>query len=123
MKTSTEILHRSVIIDLIERLSSNLFHQHTLDEISTISGYSKGYLQRIFMETSHDTVANFFRKVRIRHIIDDIKYSSIPFAELYPQYGFSSQQVFSCQFKRVTGCTPGNCRKNMACENCIELDV
>lgn len=94
MKTSTEILHRSVIIDLIERLSSNLFHQHTLDEISTISGYSKGYLQRIFMETSHDTVANFFRKVRIRHIIDDIKYSSIPFAEFTRNMAFHRSRCF-----------------------------
>lgn len=43
MKTSIENLHRSFISNLIKKVSSNLFYHHTLDEILTIPGNSKGY--------------------------------------------------------------------------------
>lgn len=111
-------MHEAVVRDIIKWIILNQGRDLSLKQISGVSGYSSGYLQRIFYEQCHCTIGSFCRRYKLVSIIDELRENVYPLKTLGINYGYSTQQAFSHYFMRETGCTLGQCRKSTECNQC-----
>lgn len=58
-------------------------------------------------------IQNYVNKCRMEHVIEMMKTSSLPLAEIAEQSGFNSPRYFSTSFKNYTGMTPSQYKKEV----------
>jgi AraC family transcriptional regulator len=95
-----EILH--------ERFAENL----TLENIAREVSVHPGYLARVFRQKFQCTVGDYVRALRVEYARCEISGSEKTLAEIAYLAGFASQSHFTTVFKRCTGATPAQFRKN-----------
>lgn len=120
MNRYIERLHQAIINDIINWLRVNNGNKQSIANIAAISGYSKGHIQRVLYKYHHITLGRFCRELRVSKMINDLKERKYSLVEISVIHDFPSQQTFAHYFKRETGCTPGDCRRNPDCLLCRE---
>ncbi|CAM3449608.1 response regulator [Erysipelothrix anatis] len=70
------------------------------------------YLSRLFPKIIGKSVVSYINEVRIIKAKELIENENLKFYEISEMVGFSSPIIFSTTFKKVTGETPGDYRKN-----------
>ena len=103
--------NEEVIDTLTDWINSHLDQRLSIDDIAEKSGYSKWYLQKLFLRYRNETLARYIRKRKLAACVYALKNSSTPIITLAVKYHFESQQSFTRSFKQVMGCTPYVCRR------------
>ena len=101
----------------IER-AREIIHAHfsdklTLSAIAESIGVHPVYLAREFRNRYNCTIGGYIRHLRIQFACRQMANSDVTVAEIASAAGFFDQSHFSRTFKRLTGSTPTNYRKNV----------
>jgi AraC family transcriptional regulator len=70
------------------------------------------YLSRIFSTNSGTTIQKYYISLKIEKAKELIINGELSTSDIANELGYSSQQIFSTQFKKETGKTPGEYRIN-----------
>jgi AraC-like DNA-binding protein len=99
-------------LKLEQTLRENLSHQWTLEEMAALVGLgSTAFSQKVKNYTGF-TPLNYLINIRISEAIKLLKKKDIAITDIALDTGFYSSQHFSTTFKKFTGYTPSDFRKN-----------
>ncbi len=91
---------------------NNLKNPLTLDLIAKNQNVSKGYLSSVFKKDSGKTLTEFILEKRVEQAISLLTTTNLKVQTIALQCGFLDLQYFSKQFKKVSGKSPLEYRKN-----------
>jgi AraC family transcriptional regulator len=100
LRTARELIH--------DRFAEPL----TLEVISAETGVHPAHLARTFRRHYHCTVGDYLRQLRVEAACRALASSQAALVEVALAAGFADQSHFTHSFKRATGMTPGEFRKN-----------
>jgi len=101
-----KVFHRAV-----DYMNSNIGKQLLVQDISRCCGVGESILKRIFKKKSGIGVHKYLMQVKIKRAIEMIN-EGVSISEVADRLGFSSQGYFSLVFKRETGKTPMQIKKD-----------
>lgn len=104
--TSDERIER--IIQLIEQRYEEPL---TLSELAEYENLSSSYLSRYFKQMTGMGFLNYLNRVRIKHSLDDLLYTSDNLFQIAMKNGFSTAKNYTVVFKTVYQQTPAQYRK------------
>ncbi|MEO6230262.1 MAG: AraC family transcriptional regulator [Ferruginibacter sp.] len=97
---------------LEEALRKDISHQWTVDEMAALVGLGNTLFNDTVKNYTGFTPLNYLINIRISEAIRLLKKSHISIINIALDTGFNSSQHFSTTFKKLTGFTPGEFRKN-----------
>lgn len=126
------LLHREVVDDYAQRMSiirkqnrypkavtlcldyiyDNLHTRITLDKLTEVTKLSPAYLSKLFHREVGLTISGYIIKKRIQAAENMLKFSDYSCLEISEYLCFSSESHFIQVFRKHTGYTPKNYRKN-----------
>lgn len=84
----------------------------TLDEISRKFSYSKSYISHMFKKESGCTLKSYCNKLKVRDAMQLLYSTNISVTDIAYMVGFNNFSYFINTFKKITGITPLEYRKN-----------
>ncbi len=102
---------KEVIEQTLLWIDENVDKKITMDDLSSLSGYSKWYFQRLFTKYVKVTPATYIRRKKLLLSLTAIKYGTKNIGMIAEDYGFNSHQTYNRIFKKELGCTPAYCRE------------
>lgn len=102
-----------LIIDNTGYLDPNL----SLESVANEIGLSKSYLSRIInaeLQTNFNDYVNSFRVAEAQNLLLNPQFSNYTLVSIGLEAGFNSKTTFNTVFKKQTGLTPSQYRKNRA---------
>lgn len=116
---------------LISQIKSVLIQQIQHSEQSLVENYSSfiseklhheyTYLSRLFSQVEGITIEKYITKLKVERVKELIFYKEKTLSEIADQLGYSSVAYLSSQFKKETGMTPSQFKKQSR-ENRMSLD-
>lgn len=101
---------------LLSYLFSHLTQQLTLEKICRDTLMGRSQLEKLFHENFHCGVILYFHRMKVEEAKRLIRDSRMDLAQIADALGYRSAQYFSRQFKKLTGMSPAQyrrqCRKN-----------
>ena len=94
-----------------EFVRQNLSRALTLREIAAHFGFSPGYLSQIFSEREEMTLSDYIVGARISRAKELLNQTDRSITEILYSVGFNSPEHFSRTFRRLTGMSPRQYRK------------
>ena len=98
----------SVVLRYIDQ---NYMNDITLEELSSIAGYSTYHFSRLFKKYSNTTFINFLNRRRVRAAEMMLLESENSITDVAMKSGFSSLTTFNRVFKIINGYTPSEYKK------------
>lgn len=105
--------HRAMLISTEDYIRSHLAEDLTLERLSGRAKFSPSHFHRIFTAYFGKPPHDFILSCRIEAAQAGLRSDRCSLIELAAACGFSSQSHFSAQFKKATGQTPLQYRKEM----------
>ena len=105
MKTKT-------INDVLYYIEDNFVSGIDIDDISRFSGYSRRHIQSVLKQRINMPVGLYIRKRRVTKAANLLRLTYMDIIDISLRVGFDSQQSFCREFKKLTGYTPTEYRKN-----------
>ena len=99
-------------MNLEQSLRQNLSHQWTVEEMAALVGLGTTLLNEKVKSYSGFSPINYLINIRIAEAIKLLKRPGISLTDIALDTGFYSSQHFSTTFKKLTGYTPSEFRKN-----------
>lgn len=96
----------------IDYINEHLQERLSLNKISSELKINKSYLCELFKKETGVTIHSYILKKKIEGAIDLLLQSELPPQKISDYFSFSSPSHFSATFKKATGFTPENYRKN-----------
>jgi AraC family transcriptional regulator len=103
------------IIERIKILIINSIHHQSIESFSDINlskeivsetGLSYQYVSSLFSSTEGITIEKFIISQKIEKVKELLVYNELTLSEIAYNFGYSSVQHLSNQFKKITGLTP-----------------
>lgn len=91
---------------------NNLNENLTVTNVAVKSGYSSWHFQRLFKEQTGKSLAAFIREKKMIECVRRIRSKKYNIIDVVVEYNFGSQQQFTRAFKKITQCTPGQCKRD-----------
>jgi len=104
----------SAIAKIVKYIECNYKENLTTQTIAVACNISVSYLHRIFKNALNTTPIDYLINCRISAAKELLSNTSIPLINIAYECGFNSQSYFSDCFKRKSGMTPNEFRKNTA---------
>jgi AraC-like DNA-binding protein len=101
-----------VFMQLEQALRQNLSHQWSVDEMAAIAGMGTTLFNEKVKNYTGFTPLNYLINIRISEAIKLLKKEDVSITDIALDTGFYSSQHFSTTFKKLTGYTPSEFRKN-----------
>jgi len=101
-----------VFMQLEQALRQNLSQQWTVEEMAAIAGMGTTLFNEKVKNYSGFTPLNYLINIRISEAIKLLKKKDVSITDIALDTGFYSSQHFSTTFKKLTGYTPSQFRKN-----------
>ncbi|MCR5807254.1 MAG: AraC family transcriptional regulator [Oscillospiraceae bacterium] len=98
----------SVILRYIDQ---NYMNDITLEDLSSLAGYSTYHFSRIFKKYSNTTFINFLNRRRVKAAEMMLLESGNSITDVAMKVGFSSLTTFNRVFKSINGYTPSEYKK------------
>ena len=99
-------------MDLEQALRQNLSHQWTVEEMAALVGLGTTLFNEKVKSYSGFSPINYLINIRISEAIKLLKKPGVSLTDIALDTGFYSSQHFSTTFKKLTGYTPSEFRKN-----------
>lgn len=103
--------HNETMQQICDYLSEHCTENLTLDEISSLAGFSKFYFERLFRDYTDMSFYQYLISKRISLAERLLSDSSMPITEIAFRSGFSSSAAFSKAFRQAKGSTPSQFRR------------
>jgi len=97
---------------LDEALRNDISHQWTVDQMAALVGLGNTLFNEKVKSYTGFTPLNYLINIRVSEAIKLLKKSDVGITDIALDTGFYSSQHFSTTFKKLTGFTPGEFRKN-----------
>jgi AraC-like DNA-binding protein len=104
-------------MNLEQALRQNLAHQWTVDEMAALVGLGTTLFNEKVKNYSGFSPINYLINIRISEAIKLLKRPNVSLTDIALDTGFYSSQHFSTTFKKLTGYTPSEFRKNHLSNN------
>lgn len=119
---SGTVKYRDRLLAVCEYINEHYMENLTLDEVSSLAGFSKYHFARIFKSFAHISFYKYLNQKRITQAEQMLSNPDYPVTEIALQCGFSSLSAFIRMFKQIKGCTPTQFRHmySLDCMNRIE---
>ena len=101
-----------LFMKLEEALREDLSHQWTVEEMAAIAGMGTTLFTEKVKSFTGFTPINYLINIRVSEAIKLLKRKQVSITDIALDTGFYSSQHFSTTFKKLTGYTPGEFRKN-----------
>jgi AraC-like DNA-binding protein len=101
-----------LFMNLEEALRKDLSHQWTVEEMAAIAGMGTTLFTERVKSFTGFTPINYLINIRVSEAIKLLKRREVSITDIALDTGFYSSQHFSTTFKKLTGYTPGEFRKN-----------
>ncbi len=98
---------------VLDRLHSRYMEHFTLDQLVKNSGMSKSSFMRSFHDATGTSPINYLLRIRIMQACKSLQSSQMSIGEISDQTGFTDSDYFSRTFRKFTGQTPREYRKNI----------
>jgi AraC family transcriptional regulator len=85
----------------------------SLEKIASAAGVHPVHLARVFKSAHRCTVAEYIRSLRVEAARKLLADGDLPLADIALRTGFADQSHFTKNFKRITGRTPAQFRRNL----------
>lgn len=95
---------------VMEYITHNFHKNITLDELASNAGMNRTALCRHFRGRANRSIFDFLLEFRITYARQQLITTRLPISEISMESGFNNLPNFNVQFKRLTGCTPGEYR-------------
>ncbi len=82
------------------------------DYLASKTGYDYAYLSNLFSSETHQTIEQYIIALKIEKAKEWISYNELTFSEIAWRLSYSSPAHLSNQFKKITGLTPSQFKKN-----------
>lgn len=105
---------------LEETLRKNLSHQWTIEEMAALVGLGTTAFNEKVKNYTGFSPLNYLINIRISEAIRLLKKQDVNITGIALETGFYSSQHFSTTFKKLTGYTPSQFRKNYISKNQLE---
>jgi AraC-like DNA-binding protein len=102
-----------VFMQLEQTLRENLAHQWSVEEMAAVVGMGTTLFNEKVKSYSGFSPINYLINIRISEAIKLLKKEDISLTDIALDIGFYSSQHFSTTFKKLTGYTPSEFRKNI----------
>lgn len=120
-KYTTSDTKNPIIISLaIHFMSENMANKLTLKDLSTQLGYSESYIYRVFIKETNYAPITYFLHMKINRACQLLQFSQLKIGQIALILGFEDQYYFSRLFKKVTGKSPMQYKKQPILLNCFE---
>lgn len=97
---------QNYLANAIQYIKANLRSAPSLDETAAHVHISASYLSKLFIRKLNTPYSQFVLNEKISNARNLLLYSGLSLTEIAPESGFTSSSYFSDCFKRVTGQTP-----------------
>ena len=104
-------INSHIINKIIEYIYDHYKEQLTLSYVSKLFNFNYYYLSSYFSSHNEEGFNEFLNKIRIKKACEFLK-QDIPISDISNMVGYSDQSYFCKVFKKFTGLTPSNFRKN-----------
>ena len=101
----------ALVREIIEYIESNFNVDITNSDISSHFNYNSSYLNRVFKQHVGMTLHSFLLTFRINTAMEMLDNQSSSVGEIAESVGFTDIPHFVKSFKKITGKTPGEYRK------------
>lgn len=95
---------------VLEYITHNFHQTITLDELAEYADMNRTALCRHFRSRAERSIFDFLLEFRITYARQQLISTHLPISEIAVESGFNNLPNFNVQFKRLTGCTPGEYR-------------
>jgi len=96
---------------VIALIRENAMENWSNQQLARAANLSVRAFERHFLELFRLTPQRYIRRLRVRLASHALVYSKRPLAEIAAAHGFADQSHFTREFRRETGLTPGDYRK------------
>ena len=110
-KSNPYCRHTSRAINYIEK---NYHNKISLQRVARHLGLNEAYLSSLFKQQTGQTFTEFVNLLRIEKSKELLRHSSASILDISLEVGFSNQNYFNRVFKKLTGITPGEFRRQSA---------
>ncbi len=97
---------------VIEKLNGEFTETPSTEELALTADVHPVHLATVFRKFQNQTIGEYVQNLRIKYASELLLKPDIPLSEIALAAGFSDQSHFTRIFKRHTGITPGEFRKN-----------
>ncbi|AWN51142.1 AraC family transcriptional regulator [Methylobacterium sp. 17Sr1-1] len=97
-----------------EFIRDNLHRELTVAELAEVACLSPFHFARMFKAVTGSTPHGFVSAARLQEARRLLSRTATPLGEIALRSGFSGQSTFTSAFKRATGCTPGEYRRQQS---------
>jgi len=112
MKQQSEERYIERIDRVIDRLNKQLEAELTLDDLAAIAGVSPFHFHRLYRAITGETPASTVRRLRLARAAGMLKNPGKSVTEIAFDAGFESSQAFSKAFRRETGYSASELRRD-----------
>lgn len=102
------------IIKAIEYICSHRNERLTVNIIANELNMNRSYLSSLFIRETGESISAFIRKEKIKASANMLKFSDYSLADIAEYFGFASQSHFIQCFRKETGYTPREYRKQFS---------
>jgi AraC-like DNA-binding protein len=92
-RRTKEELHREVITRVREHIRDTVEHDHTLESVARLAGYSSFYFARLFRKTTGESIHEYIDSCRLAKT-RELEESGLSQKQIASQLGFSSPTAF-----------------------------
>lgn len=104
--------YQNVTQDVISYLLENTHRNITLQEISSVVGYSVPHITKLFRDNMHQGIIEYFTRLKIHKAKELLLYSEMSITQISENLGFCTTTYFTQIFKKHEKTTPSQYRKN-----------
>ena len=104
---------KSLFDQMVEYMNDNIYSHISLDDMSAKFHYTKSFLCKFFKEKSGITIMNFYNNLKIKEAADLLRDKSNSISQIAEKMNFTSRYHFSNVFKKTTGISPSEYRRNI----------
>lgn len=99
------------IINAIVYMENHYKEQPSMDEVARFAGFSAGYFSRLFHTQLGMTYSTYLSNIQLRHVQILLSTTNRSVLEIAQETGYCHGEYLSAQFKKKTGITPKEYRK------------
>ena len=99
------------LLPAIDHVSKHFAQRITIEELSALCGVSASHFMRIFKQRLKMTAYGFVEQVRMYHAMEALKKETTGITLIAIDCGFYDHSAFVKRFKKFTGTTPLNYRR------------